>query len=180
MPNWNLNPRFFNANEKVRIRPTAEGLEYLKRWHHHREVELARAYREDLKPSVSVFVALAAQMNTPQPDADGWIEMALHEVMSTFGPAMGNGADLFDMNIQLDAAHIEVSLPRATLPIGAVVLTLPYEETTMAAELVCPNESCTARSRSRRFRKLDYARYECVGCNCVVVFTTDRPHVFVV
>lgn len=26
MPNWNLNPRFFNANEKVRIRPTAEGL----------------------------------------------------------------------------------------------------------------------------------------------------------
>ena len=99
MPNWNADQKFFNANEKVRVKLTDEGRALLRRYK-------TATFRELDSTSFSLRAAIAAACKLP-PEVDGWTEMCLHELLSLFGAAMTPGVDLFDMNIQLDSSQLK-------------------------------------------------------------------------
>lgn len=82
-----------NINNKVRIKLTPCGIEKLKRKHE----ELL-----SFCPSIGKFTP-------PETDKDGYCEMQLWEIMSTFGEDMhmGNMNLPFETNIQIDDAQFE-------------------------------------------------------------------------
>lgn len=158
MPNWNADQKFFNANEKVRVKLTDEGRALLRRYK-------TATFRELDSTSFSLRAAIAAACKLP-PEVDGWTEMCLHELLSLFGAAMTPGVDLFDMNIQLDSSQLKAR-PTPHGEIGRLLLfqtqERPEGKLLLGADLRCPNQGCVS-PRSKSWLRLTKTEYKCLGC----------------